>query len=141
MTIDNPRHPVTKVARASVELDEIIYNESFLEQQDLYSSQFRDVELPKLHKAAITHGYRGPSKHKNNGVVPIRSADTTLMAAFNEFIGELPEGLQDKLEDATPVKVVAHVPSGNRLVGAMYQEDGKHKVYILGAANYRGKLR
>ena len=86
-------------------------DEKFLDElkSGSYNRTFTESERPKLQQAAEVHGYRGPSKKKHNGVVPIRPSDKGLLKTLAKLT-PCPKG-------ATPIKVVAHVPSGNRLVG------------------------
>lgn len=62
------------------------------------------------------HGYRGPSKKKHNGIVPVRRTDKGLLKTVKRMT------TANKIADVDgllPVKVVAHVPTGNRLVGVL----------------------
>ncbi len=123
--------------RSGVILDEIIFDRKFLAELDVFPKKFPMDEIHKLRNAAIRHGYRGPSKGKHNGIVPIRPSDARLKADYDRLVSGLNDDLQSLLENATPIKVVAHVPSGDRLIGAMYKNNkGNHSVYILGMSNY-----
>jgi len=125
-----------------LDIEEIQYHKSFLSSNIGFPSKFISIELMKLHNAAITHGYRGPSKHKRNGIVPIKPTDYGLLKAYDKLLLQASNDIQIKLQDATKIKVVAHVPSGNRLIGGLYQDEhNKFFVYILGAANYNGEIR
>ena len=93
--------------------------------------KFIQDEWPKLKQAAEVHGYRGASKKKHNGIVPIRPTDKNLFKTLHKLTKDL---LDPKLvPKLLPVKVVAHVPSGNRLVGYRFPDA---KIVIFGLANY-----
>lgn len=51
----------------------IIYSQSFLDdiKNKKYNKIFLEKEYPKLVQAGQVHGYRGPSKKRHNGIVPI----------------------------------------------------------------------
>jgi len=104
------------------------YHESFLKDLARHDTIFLEKEYPKLVQAAEVHGYRGPSKKRHNGVVPIRPTDTNLLKQLTKLVKE--HNITDKF---SPIKVVAHVPSGNRLIGVKY-ENGD--IMILGVACY-----
>lgn len=90
-------------------------------------------ELEKLLQAIEVHGYRGPSRRKHNGVVPIRPTDSALIKRLEEL--RLRTSLKIPPSGAIAVKAVAHVPSGYRLVGFRLP-DGE--ILILGMGNYAG---
>ena len=102
------------------------YHASFIESinSGKFSKEFHTFEWPKLQQAAEVHGYRGASKKKHNGIVPIRPSDKGLLKTLRRLAPH---------NTGQPIKVVAHVPSGNRLVGYR-QTDGS--VIIYGLANY-----
>jgi hypothetical protein len=94
-----------------------------------------ETEVKKLEQAADVHGYRGPSSKKHNGIVPIRPTDRELWKLYDKLrcsadVQKLAAG-----KTLVPVKIVAHVPSGNRLVGAMMNGE----LIVLGMGNYNGK--
>jgi hypothetical protein len=100
-------------------------------------------EWKKLSKAAEIHGYGGISRGGKDGIFNILQAskkrdvggDIKLFAVYEKLRETRGEGLP---EGGIPVKVVAHVPSGERLVGVYYpQED---VTYILGLGDYDGKI-
>jgi hypothetical protein len=94
-------------------------------------------ELTKLTEAIYIHGYRGASKKRHNGVVPIRPVDKQLLKDLNKAILQESNEIQEKYKDCCPIKVVAHVPSGNRLIGYIYNMDNKELgVYILSVSHY-----
>lgn len=99
----------------------------------IYDKVFLQKEWPKLEQAAQVHGYRGASKKKHNGVVPIRPTDKGLFKTLEKLVHKrsfvIPQG-------AIPIKAVAHCPSGNRLVGYYWLEKEKYNIRILGVANY-----
>lgn len=84
-------------------------------------------EAAKLLQAIQVHGYRGPSKKRHNGVVPIRPTDARMIKTLRRRLSERPD-----LAAGLPVKVVAHVPTGNRLIGVLL--DGR--VHLLGVERY-----
>lgn len=83
-------------------------------------------DLAKLLQAVEVHGYRGPSKKRHNGVVPIRPCDARLRRELARRLADHPE-----LARGFPVKVVAHV-DGTRLVGVILEG----RLHVLGAAAY-----
>lgn len=119
----------------------IYYSRAFLasirqaQRTGRYSPEFVQIEWPKLRQAAEVHGYRGPSKKKHNGIAPLRPTDTELHNALLRFT-PLSMITTGRLQGAIPVKIVAHVPSGNRLVGYRLKDGTFH---ILGLANYSGE--
>jgi hypothetical protein len=100
-------------------------------------------DLAKLHRCALTYGYRGRSGGKQNGIVDITPTNHSLLRAYeNRLSQEVIQTYELLQENLHPVKVVAHVPHGNRLVGALDTTQGDfHKVVILCMANYNGKIR
>lgn len=110
----------------------LVYDPSFLRQiqEKKFDRAFLESEWPKLSQAAEVHGYRGPSKKKKNGIVPIRPADKGLLKTLERLRKD--SSLMIPLI-GVPIKVVAHVPSGNRLVGYKVGE----RVFVLGRANYQ----
>jgi hypothetical protein len=82
----------------------------------------------------------GPVKKKHNGVVPIKDIDSKLLKKYYKCLSAYNGELRSILQKGTPVKVVAHVPNGNRLIGCMCTVDGHTDLYILGIGNYGGKL-
>ena len=60
---------------------EIVYDPLFLTQlrdNKTYDKELVEKEFPKLQQAVEVHGYRGASKKKHNGIVPIRPQDKGL---------------------------------------------------------------
>jgi len=100
---------------------EVVVEESFGE------FEIPEVERRKLMRAADVHGYRGASRRRHNGVVPIRPCDGRLLATLAKLLARYPH-----LIGGTWVKVVAHVPSGLRLVGVLIGE----RLHLLGAESY-----
>lgn len=116
----------------------VTYDEKFLEDiktnRGIFDKQFMN-DFPKLEQAAQVHGYRGASKKKHNGIVPIRPTDTGLLKTLAKLSKEKKwENKQNQLS----IKVVAHCDSGNRLVGYRYLDKitNTHKIHILGMAKY-----
>lgn len=112
----------------------ITYDPIFMEKLDKkeFSENFTNVEFPKLQQAAEVHGYRGSSKKKHNGIVPIRPSDKGLLKSLSKLVDEGNKEMLNKIKHALPIKVVAHVPTGNRLVGYLFEKN----IYIYGVANY-----
>lgn len=52
----------------------IVYTSSYQKQRCLVDSK----TVAKLEQAIEVHGYRGASKKRNNGIVPIRPTDKEL---------------------------------------------------------------
>ena len=115
---------------------QLTFDQEFLneiKERKLYDSLFLDQEWPKLQQAAEVHGYRGASKKKHNGIVPIRPTDKGLFKTLTK----LTEKRAFKIPpEAIPVKAVAHCPSGNRLVGYYWLIGTRKHVNFLGVANY-----
>ena len=115
----------------------VIYSDTYVMQK----SQMDKSEVDKLEQAIEVHGYRGASKKKHNGVVPIRPDDKELWKSLKKF----KEGAQlehsELLEFFADVKVVAHVENGNRAIGTIYKNNnGDLLLYLLGFANYNYQL-
>ena len=101
----------------------------------LYTQQKLDSMLPladfaKLEQAIAVHGYRGASKKKHNGVVPIPQRDKNLWKFYYKHQSLVPAEYQAGLV----VKAVAHVTTGDRLVGVM--KPCQTAMFILGCENY-----
>lgn len=136
------KYKISETNTSKLDLDEIIFDRKFLAELDIFPKKFPNDKIHKLRNAAIKHGYRGPSNGKRNGIVPIRPSDIQLLEDYKRSISNLAPDLQSMLKDAKPVKVVAHVPSGNRLIGALYEnEEGNRSVYIVSISNYRKRIR
>jgi len=127
--IPNPREKKKTMAKPSLT---IVYDPAFqtLVDTKAFDDAFLGTELPKLQQAAEVHGYRGASKKKHNGIVPIRPTDKGLLKTLARLVASI----NINIDDAFPVKAVAHVPSGNRLVGYMFPT--QQKVIFFGVANY-----
>jgi hypothetical protein len=114
---------------------EIVYEATFQAWIDskTFDAAFPESEWLKLEQAAQVHQYRGASKARHNGIVPIRPTDKGLFKTLGRLVKA--SGVDaSAIKDALPVKAVAHVTSGNRLVGYMYP--ALHKVVFYGVANY-----
>lgn len=90
-------------------------------------------DIEKLKQAVEVHGYRGASKKKHNGIVPIRPNDTNLINTLHRLTKKLPENIRNRCITGFPIKVVAHVPTGWRMVGYRWSNGD---IYIVGMANY-----
>lgn len=94
-------------------------------------------EFKKLIDSLYAHGYRGPSKKKHNGVVPIKPTDIRLLNDLQKAMSNESKEMQEKFKNCCPIKIVAHVPSGNRLIGYIYNIDTDTTgIYILGCSHY-----
>jgi hypothetical protein len=102
-------------------------------------SKMEMKEVAKLEQAIDVHGYRGNSKKKHNGVVNIRPQDKQLIKDLAKFksLEQESTGLDEFVMD---VKVVAHCPSGNRIVASLYKTPTGHKLRLFGFSNYSKKL-
>lgn len=119
----------------------IIFSDQYIKQKEYMD----EVEVDKLEQAIEVHGYRGPSKKKHNGVVPIRPSDKHLWKALAKFReieqNEINELIKMGNKYIADVKVVAHVTNGNRVIGCVYENnDGELSLHILGFANYNKQL-
>lgn len=129
--------------------DKIIHTDRY--KQD--KIKISDSDIDKLEQAIDVHGYRGASKKKHNGVVPLRPQDKNLWKVYNKEITRyvFPTykcGKVDK-DSLIAVKVVAHCPNGNRIVGVAYEityeianeTKSSFELSLLGIGNYGGKLK
>jgi len=120
----------------------LFYSDSFVEYIKSRENNSRFLEeFAKFHTCATTYGYRGFSAKKNNGIVDIKPTDTKLL---NDYIDLLTPEIIEKYEltdNLKPIKIVAHVPSGNRPIGVLdrAEKNGAHTIVILGMSNYTGK--
>lgn len=101
-----------------------------------------ETDAHKLVKAAVTYGYMGSARSTGgiNGILRLTDGhgDVALKRQLDSNFSR--KNLEAKLEeygftfplDITPVKIVAHVPSGYRIVGYM-QKEPKAKEYDLRA--------
>ena len=101
-------------------------------------------ELGKFHRAAMQHAYRGFSSGHKNGVVGIKETDLHLMEDYGTYVKKYSDFFSEKgidIENLRPVKFVAHVQNGNRLVGALASTKSRYlDVYVFGVSNYSGKI-
>lgn len=121
----------------------LFYADSFVEFAGAQKNGRFKKEFLKMHNCAVTYGYRGYSARKNNGIVDIKPTDSQLVTDVEKLL--TPEVVEKYRlsDDLKHVKVVAHVPNGNRLVGVLDKMpvDGRHKVVVLGVSNYNGRPR
>jgi hypothetical protein len=86
-------------------------------------------------RSALNYGYMGKSKGEKNGIIDIRREDIILLRDYEKIMGRhnIPEkySLSGKL---IPVKIVAHIPSGDRFIGCFSNSDSK--AVIFGMSNY-----
>jgi hypothetical protein len=104
----------------------VVHCDSYAFQRQLMDPS----EVNKLEQAIEVHGYRGASKSKHNGVVNIKPEDKELWKSLTKF--KLLNKDVMKGQHIVDVKVVAHVPNGNRIVGIIYRFDGIETLYLLG---------
>ena len=115
----------------------IIYANTYIKQKN----QMDKSEVDKLEQAIDVHRYRGASKKKHNGVVPIRPEDKELWKAIKKFKDVNSELLNNSYNFFADIKVVAHVENGNRAIGSIYVNDNNELIlYMLGFANYNYQL-
>jgi hypothetical protein len=121
---------------------DMYYADSFAEFAKTRNGRFVG-EFSKFHNCAVTYGYRGYSARKNNGVVDIKQTDTQLLKDYALLLTKEVIQKYNLSNNLKPVKVVAHVPNGNRLIGVLDRNprDGRHIFVILGLSNYNGKSR
>lgn len=111
-------------------------------------THMKQSDVEKLEQAIEVHGYRGTSKGKHNGVVNIKPDDTQLIKALEKFkSNNLNKEIYDTITKNSEVfiidvKVVAHLPNGDRAVGSLYKSsDGLNLIlYVFGFANYNHQL-
>jgi hypothetical protein len=89
----------------------------------------------KLVKAATTYGYMGTGSESGgiNGILKLHKGDVALLRQYNAFFDNCSMSIHAKEflvdvggfsdpENVSPVKIVAHVPSGDRILGALGRE-------------------
>lgn len=128
-----------KVGDLSQHLD-LYYADSFIAYARANNGRFVD-EFSKFHNCAKKYGYRGYSACKNNGIVDITQTNTQLLKDYARLLTKEVIQKYNLSKNLKPVKIVAHVPNGNRLIGVLdrTQRNGRHTVVILGVSNYNGK--
>lgn len=114
---------------------QVHYEETFetLLQNNRWNEDYSVSEVEKLKQAIEVHGYRGPSKKKHNGIVPIRPSDSNLLKTLKILTNRLSPDMKEKCNTGYPIKVVAHVPTGWRMVGYRWSNGN---ILILGMANH-----
>jgi hypothetical protein len=107
-----------------------------VEYSPFFNKNDKNISLQDLEKLkrATDHGYRGASKKRHNGIVPIRPTDTSLFKDLEKYARKESIQAQQSFISSLPVKVVAHVKTGHRLVG--YSICPKKDIYILGVSKY-----
>lgn len=130
------------------DISKIEYAPTYIRQRTMMEA----LAVQKLEQAVSAHGYRGASKCKHNGVVNIKPDDTQMIIALENFSSdhsnkEFQDALMKKTVANTEifiidVKVVAHLPNGDRAVGKLYKTaDGTELIlYLYGFSNYGGQL-
>lgn len=117
-------------------ISRVIHTPCYKSQRD----SINEREVEKLENAIAVHGYRGSSRCKHNGVVLIKPSDTELLKCVRHHKPNLiiPEPTLSFVAD---VKVVAHCPSGNRIVGCLYKDTNQEWVlFLLSFVNYNHQL-
>ena len=124
------------------QFDQIVYSPNFENR----ISDIKDNELSKLQEAITVHGYRGPSKKKHNGVVPIRPTDKNLFKYHRIYLeGEDKEVQKDfyvnlNSRALTPhlgAKVEIRLYNGQIIVG--YLEMANNRSIKISQLKYKGK--
>ena len=100
-------------------------------------------EWKKLSKAAEIHGYCGISRGGKDGIYSILKeskrrnigGDTKLFQVYQKLRNSRGENLVD---GGIPIKVVAHVPTGERIVGVHYPKE--NTTVLLGLGDYNGNI-
>lgn len=123
---------------------ELFYDSSFVSYAQANHSESFLREFAKFHNCATSYGYRGYSEGKRNGIVDIKPSDTQLLKDYQRLLTpDVVKRYNLDTSNLTPVKVVAHVPNGNRVIGVLDKtERGGHiTVVLLGMSNYGRKLK
>lgn len=122
---------------------ELFYADSFVEYARAQKNNCFEKELSKMHNCAVTYGYRGYSARKNNGIVDIKPTNSQLLKDAEKLLTQKIIEKYSLSSNLKPVKVVAHVPNGNRLIGFLDKTptNNRHTVVILGVSNYNGRPR
>lgn len=118
-------HRHNSCSEINMEFASVTFSDSYTLDKSNYDSK----EIKKLEESIFIHGSRGASKKKHNSVVPIRPTDSKFWKFLESF----------KFTNRQfPVKVVAHVPSGNRLIGYIEKldDDESLSLHILGVCQY-----
>lgn len=122
----------------------LIYLPSVVETAHKAKNQNRVlIELGKFHSAALSHGFRGRSFGGKNGVVYLNESDVDLCQTAQALLDQNNDILKKmgvNTDSLLPVKIVAHVKNGNRLVGAIDRSSSPYTVYVLGLSNYSGRV-
>lgn len=118
----------------------VVYTDNYISQRDTLLPL---SEVKKLEQAIDVHGYRGASKKRHNGIVPIRPEDKQLWKSLKCYLMKDKLVIPENLTFFADVKVVAHVPSGHRIVGQLYihKESNKLSFYAIGFANYSHRIK
>ncbi len=118
--------------------EKVVKTKCYLTQRD----NMNESEIKKLEQAIEVHGYRGPSKKRHNGVVPIRPSDKELWKSIRKFKSLEKVTLNGvNIEFMLDVKIVAHIPNGDRAIGSIYKDSMNNlHLYLLGFSNYNYQL-
>ena len=119
----------------------VIFSETYKKQRESINT----IEVEKLEQAIEVHGYRGPSKKKHNGIVPIRPDDKHLWKSLSKFKEnesiEIDNLIENGNKHIADIKVVAHVTNGDRIIGCIYENNKDElSLHILGFSNYNKQL-
>ena len=121
----------------------LYYADSFVDciKNNSFKGRLLD-EFSKFHNVATTYGYRGFSSGKKNGIVNINQSSKILLKDYNKLLTAEVIKKYD-LDNPQPIKVVAHVDNGNRLIGVLdkTKKEDYHVVVILGISNSTGKIK
>jgi len=99
--------------------------------EDLVDKMQRDERKSKKFLNSLRYGFIGVSSGGRNGITEITKRDRGIYRHSQRFKGSAQyEALlkDEELNDPLPVKVVAHVPSGDRMVG-LYDKSGSKVVF------------
>ncbi len=97
--------------------------------------------MKKPYECALKYGFRGYSAGGKNGVFLLRKQDRGLHTAIETLVernaAQIEEDLDcalNEIEELRSIKIVAHDPSGTRIVGVMDEHSGR--AIFLGFGSY-----
>ena len=89
----------------------------------------------KSFRAASNYGYMGKSKGEKNGIIDIRAEDICLLEDYRRITEKFDIfGTYGCSKNAVPIKIVAHIPSGDRFIGCF--DTLVNLAVIFGISNY-----
>jgi len=120
--------PVLKAGDVTVHFDEFL-----LEDICRYSSEFK-----KDFNSILTYGYIGHSNGGKNGIVDVRDKDINLLSKIDSYVRSIRGqatliGYGFNLKNLSSVKVVAHKPNGERVIGVKDSD----KVLLFDKVSYK----